>query len=114
VDNCNVTVSCEADEVFFVGRRDTPTEAHLYRLPVRGLLGWVHGDPDIEEVHPGAPHCITELGMYHEVVVSGDGRVIIDTRSSVSAPPVCSVAFPDHAAPIELFRHPEVPECVTT
>jgi hypothetical protein len=67
VDNGGVTVSCAADEVYFVGRADTPTEAHLYRLSVRGLLDWISGDPLVEHLNPAEPQRVTELGMFHEV-----------------------------------------------
>ena len=67
VDNTNVTISYVADEVYFVGRKDTPTEAHLYRLPVRGLLAWIHGDPAGEMPKPGDPERVTQLGMFHDV-----------------------------------------------
>eukprot|EP00035_Acanthoeca_spectabilis_P024814 m.455455 g.455455 ORF g.455455 m.455455 type:complete len:773 (+) comp20873_c0_seq1:207-2525(+) len=112
VDNVGVTVSCAADEVYLVGRRDTPTEAHLYRVVVRGLLNWIQGDPDVAVLHPSEPQRVTELGLYHEVIVSGDGKIMIDTKSSVSTPPVCEITFVDHAASIELCRHPDVPEYI--
>lgn len=70
VDNVGVTVSCTADEVYLVGRRDTPTEAHLYRVIVRGLLNWIQGDPDVAVLHPSEPQRVTELGLYHEVSLS--------------------------------------------
>lgn len=42
--------------------------------------------------------------------MSADGQVIVDTKSSVSAPPVCEITLSDQPGSIELFRHPDVPE----
>ena len=54
-------------QIYFSGRKDTPLEAHLYRVPVNG----------------GEIVRLTEPGYHHQVVVAKDGSGFIDTASAV-------------------------------
>jgi len=54
-------------QIYFSGRKDTPLESHLYRVPVAG----------------GASKRLTEAGSSHQVVVAKNGSGFIDTASGV-------------------------------
>jgi len=57
--------------VYFTGRKDTPLEAHLYRVPLIG----------------GEIVRLTEAGSSHATVVAKDGSGFLDTWSSVVSLP---------------------------
>ncbi len=57
----------KAGQIYFSGRKDTPLESHLYRVPVQG--------GDISR--------LTEPGYSHQVVVAKNGSGFIDTASAV-------------------------------
>lgn len=56
-----------AGQIYFSGRKDTPLESHLYRVPVQG----------------GEIVRLTEAGSNHQVVVAKNGSGFIDTSSAV-------------------------------
>ncbi len=55
------------NRIYFTGRKDTPLEAHLYRVSMKG----------------GDAERVTELGASHQAVVAKDGSGFLDTWSSV-------------------------------
>jgi len=57
----------KAGQIYFSGRKDTPLESHLYRIPVQG----------------GQIERLTEAGRHHQVVVAKNGSGFIDTASAV-------------------------------
>jgi dipeptidyl-peptidase-4 len=57
----------KAGQIYFSGRKDTPLESHLYRVPVQG----------------GEIVRLTEAGSNHQVVVAKNGSGFIDTASAV-------------------------------
>lgn len=61
------SVDEKAGQIYFTGRKDTPLESHLYRVPVKG----------------GAIVRLTEPGFNHQVVVAENGSGFIDTASAV-------------------------------
>jgi dipeptidyl-peptidase 4 len=61
--------------VYFSGRADTPTESHLYSVPMKG----------------GDIRRITQRGGYHAIKFSGDASVYIDSYSTVNTPPQVSL-----------------------
>lgn len=65
----------KAGLLYFSGRKDTPLEAHLYTVPVKG--------GDITR--------LTEAGSHHQVVVAKDGSGFIDTASAVVTLPAVTL-----------------------
>jgi dipeptidyl-peptidase 4 len=61
--------------VYFSGRADTPTESHLYSVPIKG--------GDISR--------ISQRSGYHNIKFSGDASVYIDSYSTVNTPPQVSL-----------------------
>lgn len=65
--------------VWFTGWRDTPTENHLYRVPLAG----------------GEIVQVTEPGGWHEATVAPDGRFFVDSGEGPMRPPYTAIRSPD-------------------
>ncbi|CCQ09824.1 Dipeptidyl-peptidase IV [Pseudoalteromonas luteoviolacea B = ATCC 29581] len=57
--------------IYFAGRKDTALESHLYKVPL---------------FENGKIERLTQLGAYHNVVVSKDAKTFIDSASTVIQP----------------------------
>ena len=63
-------VDTKAGVVYFTGRKDTPLESHLYRVPLKGV--------DVTRV--------TKRDAFHEITFSGDASIYIDRFSTINTP----------------------------
>jgi dipeptidyl-peptidase-4 len=68
----------EGGMVWFTGWRETPTENHLYRVPLAG--------GDIEQV--------TEPGGWHDATVASDGSFFVDSGEGPLRPPYTAIRSP--------------------
>jgi dipeptidyl-peptidase-4 len=68
----------EGGMVWFTGWRETPTESHLYRVPLVG--------GDIEQ--------ITEPGGWHDATVAPDGSFFVDSGEGPLRPPYTAIRSP--------------------
>lgn len=111
VDNLAVVLNKDKNEIYFSGRKDSVLERHLYKLSVPRLSEWLTGRLQLAELVIGDPERLTEPGYYHDAVISPDGKILVDLKSSTAKSPVCTIRFGD-GEDKTIFKYPDVPEYV--
>lgn len=79
VVNDIVAIDENKQYIYFTGRLDTPTEAHLYRVDFAG----------------NKPMRISQRSGFHEVSFSNDASVYVDNFSTINTPPQVSLHSAD-------------------
>lgn len=65
-----VAVDADAGEIYFTGRKDTPLERHLYRVPLSG----------------GNITRISKQDGFHNITFSSDASIYVDSLSTINHP----------------------------